>query len=133
MAEPPPLAALMDVIKRSLGLDEGLSVTAALQQANTTLGLPSEGTLPAQVCAHVQGVWRARARARARSCESCLAAHPLRRSGPMPWRGARERGSSGWRSLPKYLKVVYVYIRTCSKKQDRCLDGVQKARGCRGG
>ena len=49
MAEPPPLAALMDEIKSSLGLDEGLSVTAALRQANTTLGLPSEGTLPAQV------------------------------------------------------------------------------------
>ena len=49
MAEPPPLAALMDVIKSSLGLDEGLSVTAALRQANTTLGLASQGTLPAQV------------------------------------------------------------------------------------
>ena len=49
MAEPRALAELIDAIKNSLGLDAGLSVTAALRQANTTLGLASQGTLPAQV------------------------------------------------------------------------------------
>ena len=81
MAEPRALAELIDAIKNSLGLDEGLSVTAALRQANTTLGLASQGTLPFQV--HVCGVGGAPPRA--------PAFYPARRCAQRGRRRARGR------------------------------------------
>ena len=41
-----------------LGLDEGLPLKAAVQQANTLMGLPAAGALPAQVDALTERVRR---------------------------------------------------------------------------
>jgi len=74
-------------------------------------------------------VWRAPARACTqpvlRLCGARVAAPPLRRSGPTPWR-ARERGLRG--EAASAYENVMAPVRTCSEKQARCLDGVQKTR-----